>query len=196
MYRWKPLNGTNFPNNSGFPDPREDEDGVNIIDPIGSPQLLSDANTCAAWSRRCCDPSQNEWCNTKLMAGGPPYKIAPPWMPVNIALIGDAWDRGLEVGERAEEFLGVWNELRWRHQNDPMYEGLANMFLEEGDQKPDDICQTVIDEETGEEYQLTCLEQMQGKLCGQDNFYECRKGHRTMPPWEDEVPIGDAGWDD
>ena len=176
LYRWKPLNETKFPNNSSYPSPDTGSPaGVNILDPDGSPQLLSDVNTCTAWAKRCCDPRQIEWCNTKLTAGGPPYKIAAPWMPAIM-----------------DENSGAWNKLRWRHQNDPMYEEMANMFLTFDNEDTDAICKTAIDDKTGEEYKLTCLQQMQEKLCYKDNFFECRKGHRIMPPWEDRVSIEDV----
>ena len=91
-----------------------------------------------------------------------------------------------------DENSGAWNKLRWRHQNDPMYEEMANMFLTFDNEDTDAICKTAIDDKTGEEYKLTCLQQMQEKLCYKDNFFECRKGHRIMPPWEDRVSIEDV----
>ena len=130
IYRWKPLNETNFPNNSGMPQPpnlggKAGDEGVNIFDPLGSPQLLSDVNTCETWAKRCCDPSQTEWCNTKLTAAGPPHRVAPPWIPPNIELIKRlAW--GGEVDNT--DLLSVWDELRWRNSNDPVYSNVASMF--------------------------------------------------------------------
>ena len=47
------------------------------------------------------------------------------------------------------------------------------MFLTFDNEDTDAICKTAIDDKTGEEYKLTCLQQMQEKLCYKDNFFEC-----------------------